>query len=86
VQKGTKTNFGLVLHIPENKLCFCELWLKCLLKRAFTKFSACFDMSRHRPLLQFKDARVAADNLTGIHSAVHTQGLLGVPAGENPDD
>jgi hypothetical protein len=62
------------------------------------RFNAPLYTSHHGPRHPFKDAGVVADILTGIHNAMvsevplrcqqelHTQRLLGVPGGKNPED
>jgi hypothetical protein len=61
------------------------------------RFNARLDTSHHGPPRPFKDARVVADSLTGIHramvkclfvvnrSCIH-KGFQGVPTGKNPED
>jgi hypothetical protein len=57
------------------------------------RFNARLDTSHHGPPHLSKDAGVVADSLTGIHSGMvkcqqelHTQGVLAVPTGKNPED
>jgi hypothetical protein len=57
------------------------------------RFNASLDASHHGPPHPYKDAGVVADSLTGIHNApvkcqqeLHTQGVLVVPTGKNPED
>jgi hypothetical protein len=59
------------------------------------RFNARLDTSHHAPTHPFKDARIAATSLTGIHNAMKClfivnksciHGFLGVATGKNPED
>jgi hypothetical protein len=56
-----------------------------------TSFNVSLNTSHHGPPHPFKDAGVAADNLTGIHNArvmclFVVNRVLGVPTGKNQED